>query len=60
MINLSECEDDRTARILTDIANSVLPGIIMEYDVPSKHSNYKLAILDMEVWMDSLTGNMIF
>ena len=36
LINLSECEDDRTARILTDIANSVLPGIIMEYDVPKR------------------------
>ena len=30
----------------------------MEYDVPSKHSNYKLAILDMEVWMDSLTQSI--
>ena len=60
MVDLEESEDDRTARILTDIANTVLPGIIMEYDVPSRNTNNKLAILDMEVWMNSLTGNIVF
>ena len=57
---ISECEDERTARILTEIANNVLPGITMEFDVPSRNTNDRMPILDMEVWMDSQTGNILF
>ena len=58
--NLQECEDKRTARILTDIANSILQGIIMEYDIPKRNMNNKMAILDMEVWVDRQSGGIVF
>ena len=58
--DMLECDDERTARILTEIANDVLPGIVMEFDVPSRNANDKMAILDMEVWMDSQTGKILF
>ena len=32
----------------------------MEYDVPKRNMNNTMAILDMEVWLDSQTGNIIF
>ena len=47
-----ETDDGRTARILQAIANHVQDGIVMEEDHPSKNSNGKLAILDMEVWIN--------
>ena len=45
-------DDERTARIYTDIANDVMPGIEMEFDVPSRNSDSKMAIIDMKVWLD--------
>ena len=53
------CDDERTARVMTYIANSVMPGIVMEFDVPSRNLNNKMAILDMEVWMEN-DGNIMF
>ena len=55
-----EDDDERTARVLVEIANSVVPGIIMEYDVPSQNLDFKMAILDMKVWIDQETGNIMF
>ena len=46
-----EEEDERLARILKEIANTVQEGIVMEEDTPSRNSSGKLPILDMEVWM---------
>ena len=60
LIDIAECEDERTARVFTDIANNVLPGIIMEFDVPSRNANSKIPIIDMEVWMDEQTGDILF
>jgi hypothetical protein len=54
--DISVHDDERTARILTGIANDVMPGITMEFDVPSRNTNKKMAILDMEVWMEE--GNI--
>ena len=54
-----ECDDERTARVMTDIANSLMPGIIMEFDVPSRNPSKKMPILDMEVWIDE-EGNIMF
>ena len=45
-------DDERTARLYTDIANDVMPGIVMEFDVPSRNDDNKMAILDMKVWLD--------
>ena len=41
LINVEESDDERTARVLVKIANSIMPGIIMEYDVPSRNTNGK-------------------
>ena len=49
-----------TAKVLTDIANDVLPGIIMEYDVPSRNEDSKMPILDMKVWVDTCEGLIMF
>ena len=46
-------DDARTAEVLTQIANNVMEGITMEEEYPSKNENGKLAILDMNVWLDS-------
>ena len=43
--------DKRTASVLRSIANEILPGIVMQEDVPSNHPNEKLPILDIEVWV---------
>ena len=48
----NEEDDKRLAKILCDIANSVMGCIEMEADWPNKNENKKLPILDMEVWMD--------
>ena len=60
LIDVIECDDERAARVMTDIANSVMPGIVMEYDVPSRNTARKMPILDMEVWIDENEGNIMF
>ena len=52
-------DDERTAQIYTEIANDVIPGINMEFDIPSKNCDKKLPILDMKVWMNE-DGNILF
>ena len=32
----------------------------MEYDTPSRNANKKMPILDMKVWLDNNTGNILF
>ena len=45
--------DVRTARIMKEIANAVMPNVVqMEEDSPSAHSNGRLPILDMEFWVE--------
>ena len=45
--------DERLAKILLDIANSVMRCVIMEADWPSKNKDLKMPILDMKVWTDA-------
>jgi hypothetical protein len=40
LIDIAECEDERTATIYTKIANNVLPGILMAFDVPNTNIRY--------------------
>ena len=56
----NEMEDKRMARVLKDIANSVMPGIVMEEDFPSKNVDGKMPILDMKVWTDETDGFIMF
>ena len=37
-----------------------MPGIIKEFDVPSRNNDNKMAILDMKVWMENNDGNIMF
>ena len=46
--------------MLTEIANSIVPGIIMEFDVPSRNVDKKMAILDMKVWLGRTNGDIMF
>ena len=46
-------QDERLARILLCIANSIMPCIVMEADWPSKNSDQKMPILDMKVWVNA-------
>ena len=52
LIDVDECDDERTARGMTDIAKSVMPGIVMEFDIPSRNFDKKMPILDMKVWIE--------
>ena len=49
----------RLARILKDIVNEVQDGIEMEAELPSNNDGGKMAILDMNVWMDS-SKNIVY
>ena len=51
--------DERLARILLDIANSVMGCVVMEGDWPSKNEDKKMPILDMKVWVDE-SGTVLY
>ena len=57
--NTTVNDDVRAARLYTDIANDVIPGIVMQFDVPSNNDDKKMPILDMKVWM-STEGDILF
>ena len=56
---IDECEDSRLARVLREIANHVMEGILMEADFPSKNQDGKMPILDMKVWMCEEEGYIL-
>ena len=43
--------DFRTARLLREIANTVIPMVKIKEDVPTNHPSGKVPILDLEVWV---------
>jgi hypothetical protein len=47
----AESGEQRTFRILQEIANSICPQIQMTVDVPGTHRNMKLPVLDLNFWM---------
>ena len=51
--------DERLARILLDIANSVMECVVMEGDWPTKNDDKKMPILDMKVWVDE-SGTILY
>ena len=60
--NIDEHEtpgDERMAKILLSIANSIMPCVVMEGDWPSKNGDKKMPILDMKVWTDQ-DGNVLY
>ena len=52
-------DDERMAKILVSIANSIMPCVVMEADWPSKNTDGKMPILDMKVWTDK-SGNILY
>ena len=52
--------DERLAKLLLDIANSVMGCIQMEGDWPSKNRDKKMPILDMKVWKDQEEGTILY
>ena len=48
----NKTDEERTTRILKEVANSVQTGIVMEEDNPSRNQDCKLPILDMKVWLN--------
>ena len=54
-----EQKDERLARVLSEIANDIMPCIKMEADWPSKNRDDRLPILDMKVWTDA-DGNVLY
>ena len=53
-------DDERTMKVVKDIANSIDPMIQMTIDVPSKHEDHKVPMLDVKAWLDENNGNEIF
>ena len=49
--------DERLAKILLSVANSVMDCVQMEADWPSKNRDKKMPILEMKVWMND--GGML-
>ena len=45
--------DERLARVLLDIANSIMKCVQMEADWPSKNNDRKMPILDMKTWTNA-------
>ena len=55
----SDSDDDgeeRTASILSDIANSINQSIQVTTDVPGRHSNKRMPVLDLELWVEDVNG----
>ena len=42
-------DEETTAARVKEVADSLLPGIVMENDIPSRHDDKKIAVLDMKV-----------
>ena len=61
--NISNVEnvsaEEHTIRILSQIANDVDPVIQFTFDVPEKHQDKKLPVLDLKVWL-SETDELMF
>ena len=48
--------DRRTANLITDIANTIDPSIVMTSSVPSDFPEGKMPLLDCQVWMERVGG----
>ena len=48
---IGEEGDERLARVLVEIADTIIPGIKWEADWPSKNQNKKLPVLDNQIYM---------
>ena len=51
IVESEEEDEERVAQSLMQIANGVIEGIEMKSDLPSRHTDRKLPILDMKCWL---------
>ena len=51
-------EDERTMNVIRDIANSIDNMIRMTIDIPSKHEDDKVPMLDLKVWIEDTINFM--
>ena len=49
-------DDERTMNLVKDIANSIENMISMTMDVPSKHEDNKVPMLDVKTWLEKRRG----
>ena len=52
------CDDERTAKVLVTLANDLEDDIQMTWDTPSRNSNGKMPILDLQLWCED--GKVFF
>ena len=52
IVETEDGSETDTVERLKVIVNRILDGIVMEEDLPEKHSDEKLPILDMACWID--------
>ena len=52
-------DEENTIRIINKIANEVDDMITLTYDIPEKHEDQKLPVLDLKVWVDK-TQELLF
>ena len=48
--------DERTMKLLQTIANTIHPSIRVTIDYPSKHSDGKVPMLDLKMWLEEWDG----
>ena len=48
--------DERTMKLLQEIANSIHPSIRMTIDYPSKYVDGKVPMLDLKIWIENEKG----
>ena len=53
-------EDERTMKIVRDIANSIDSMIKMTIDYPTNHADLKVPMLDVKVWINQEEDNTIY
>ena len=53
-------EDERTMKVVKEIANSIDPMVQMTIDVPSKHEDQRVPMLDVKAWLDESNGKEIY
>ena len=53
-------EDERTMKVVKEIANSMDPKVQMTIDVPSKHEDQRVPMLYVKAWLDESKGKEIY
>ena len=55
----TSCDDERTASVISQIANSIENNIQFTVDYPSRNENGRMAVLDLEIWIQDYKGRQM-